>query len=256
MNEPMPTPSRPVLVTRPAGRADALVTLLTQQGLVVEHRPLVRLTLEGGAELAGACERLAAGRYTHLVVTSRTTVQALLAASGAGSATRLVVPATTRVVAVGTGTAEALAAVGAPASLVADGSGAALVEAMPPAAGPGVVLLPASAAASPTVPEGLVAKGYRLEQVIAYRPETVPLPAATADALRRGEYGAIVLTSPMIARAAAAVEVHDATAVITIGAPTDGAARAAGLPTPVQAEAPTDDALVGAVLSALDAAAS
>lgn len=248
----MPTPPRPVLVTRPAGRADALVTLLQRQGLGVEHRPLVHLTLEGGTELAGACERLAAGAYTHLVVTSRTTVEALLAASDAGSAPRLVVPATTQVVAVGTGTAEALAAAGAPASLVADGSGAALVGAMPPVAdGTGEVLLPASAAASPTVPEGLAAKGYRLEQVIAYRPETVPLPAATADALRRGEYAAIVLTSPMIARAAAAVGVHESTAVVTIGAPTDGAARAAGLPAPVQAEAPTDDALVGAVLSAL-----
>lgn len=248
----MPTSSRPVLVTRPTGRAGALVTLLEQQGLVVEHRPLVRLTLEGGAELAAACERLAAGAYTHLVVTSRTTVEALLAASSTGTAPRLVIPATTQVVAVGTGTAEALAAAGAPASLVADGSGAALVEMMPPVAdGTAEALLPASAAASPTVPEGLAVKGYRLEQVIAYRPGTVPLPAATADALRRGEYGAIVLTSPMIARAAAAVGVHGSTAVITIGGPTDEAARAAGLPTPVQAEAPTDDALVGAVLSAL-----
>ena len=248
----MPMPPRPVLVTRPAGRADALVTLLQQQGLVTEHRPLVRLTLESGAELTGACERLAAGAYTHLVVTSRTTVDALLAASGAGSAAHLVVPATTRVVAVGSGTAAALAAAGAPASLVADGSGAALVEAMPPAVdGTGEVLLPASSAASRTVPEGLAAKGYRLEQVTAYHPEPVPLPPATAGALRRGEYGAIVLTSPMIARAAAAVGVHGSTAVVTIGAPTDAAARAAGLPAPVQAEAPTDDALIAAVLSAL-----
>ncbi|MBP2382895.1 uroporphyrinogen-III synthase [Brachybacterium sacelli] len=247
----MPTTRRPVLVTRPAGRADALVNLLEEQGLVVEHRPLVRLTLEDSSELTAACGHLAAGAYTHLVITSRTAVEALLAALPPG-APRLDVPATTRVLAVGAGTAEALSAAGAPADLVAAGSGAALVEAMPPADGETAVLFPASAAASPTVPEGLAAKGYRLDRVTAYRPELLPLPAATATALRSGGHAAIVLTSPMIARAAAGTGVHASTAVVTIGTPTEEAARTAGLLTTVQADEPTDEALVRAVLTALD----
>jgi uroporphyrinogen-III synthase len=236
--------ARPVLVTRPAGRGDALVSLLAQQGLTVEHHPLIRIVLDQGPELTAARERLADGAYTHLVITSRTAVEAL---------SPLVVPTSTQVVAVGEGSAAALAAAGAPAQLIASGSGAALVDAMPPATAKTAVLFPASAAAAPTVPDGLVGQGYRVDQVTAYHPEPLPLPKAPARALAGGDFSAIVLTSAMIARCAVGIGIHPSTAIITIGGPTSEAVRAAGLPVAAEAEQPAAASLADAVARALAA---
>lgn len=244
---------RPVLVTRPTGREGTLVSRLTSQGLRIEHQPLIRLVLEGDSgrgrqdsqraeELRSALTGLAEGAYTHLVLTSRTAVEAL------GSPT---VPASTQVVAVGGGTAEALTAAGVHVDHIAGGSGAALVEEMPAAPPHASVLFPASAAASRTVPDGLTAKGYRVHEVTAYHPEMLAPPAGVVSALRGGEYSAIVLTSPMIARAAAELGVHPSTAVVTIGDPTSAAARAAGLTVAEQAAETTDEALARAVQTVL-----
>lgn len=274
MNEE-PAPAgrlRPVLVTRPAGRGDGLVSLLEQRGVDVEHRPLTRLVPVSGPEIELVRARLATGDYTHLVLTSRTAVEALSSPTAAASlpaAAPVSVPPRTQVVAVGEGTAAALAAIGIRADVVASGSGAALVEEMPSVGPPSTdqhpsadrapssalaprVLFPASSAASTTVPEGLRAKGYRVDQVTVYRPEPADLPAASVQALRSGGYSAIVLTSPMIARRAAQIGIHSSTAILTIGDPTTEAVRAAGLHVALQAEEPTDAALAAAVGRMLD----
>ena len=211
---------RPVLVTRPAGRGASLLHLLEAQGVPAEHTPLVRLVPAEGEELAAARDRLADGAHTHLVVTSRTA-------------------------------AEALGAVGIPATLVAGGSGEALVAQMPEADEGACVLFPASSAASRTVPEGLRAKGYRVHEVTAYRPERLEPPPAVAVALATGGYSALVLTSPMIARQAAAVGVHPSIPIITIGPPTSAAVRAAGLTPAREADETTDEALAAAVCEVL-----
>ena len=242
-----PAAPRPVLVTRPAGRGEHLVHLLAQAGLHAEHVPLTHLVPTRSAELETARAELAAGVFTHLVVTSRTAAECL----ADGGATP--VPEGTEVVAVGEGTAAALARVGIRATRVADGSGAALVAAMPPAAPGAAVLFPASAAAARTVPEGLRDKGYRVREVEAYRPAPLEAPPAVSAGLPSGRYAAIVLTSPMIARHAAELGVHPSTAIVTIGEPTSAAARTAGLAPACQAAEPSDEALVAAVRAALDA---
>ena len=242
-----PAAPRPVLVTRPAGRGERLVHLLAQAGLHAEHVPLTHLVPTRSAELETARAELAAGVFTHLVVTSRTAAECL-ADDGATP-----VPEGTEVVAVGEGTAAALARVGIRATRVADGSGAALVAAMPPAAPGAAVLFPASAAAARTVPEGLRDKGYRVREVEAYRPAPLEAPPTVSAGLPTGRYSAIVLTSPMIARRAAELGVHSSTAIVTIGEPTSAAARTAGLVPARQAAEPSDEALVAAVLAALDA---
>ena len=242
-----PAASRPVLVTRPAGRGEHLVHLLAQAGLHAEHVPLTHLVPTRSAELETALAELAVGVFTHLVVTSRTAAECL----ADGGATP--VPEGTEVVAVGEGTAAALARVGIRATRVADGSGAALVAAMPPAAPGAAVLFPASAAAARTVPEGLRDKGYRVREVEAYRPAPLEAPPAVSAGLPSGRYAAIVLTSPMIARHAAELGVHPSTAIVTIGEPTSAAARTAGLAPACQAAEPSDEALVAAVRAALDA---
>ena len=243
--------ARPVLVTRPAGRGERLVHLLEEAGLAAEHVPLTRLVPSGGREMEAARAELAAGGFTHLVVTSRTAAERLGAVDHGAPGVH--VPAGTEVIAVGEGTAAALARIGVPATQVAEGSGGALVAAMPPAAPGARVLFPASAAASRTVPEGLRATGYEVREVEAYRPAPLEAPPAVSAGLPSGRYAAIVLTSPMIARHASELGVHPSTAIVTIGEPTSAAARTAGLAPACQAAEPPDEALVAAVRAALDA---
>src|SRR5690606_38454255 len=137
-------------------------------------------------ELRAAARDLAAGAVSHLVVTSRTAVEALRAL---GEGPLAIAPGTC-VVAVGEGTAEALRSAGARVDLVAAGSGEALVAALPPG-GPGDrALFPASSAAAPTVRAGLEAAGYAVSSVVAYRPLSVPQPPEVAAALAEGRYAA------------------------------------------------------------------
>lgn len=236
---------RPVLVTRPAGRGAALLALLHEAGIEAEQQPLIRLVPGAEQDLAAARALLIGGRCTHLVVTSRTVADVL---------GPLDVPPTVRVIAVGEGTAQALRTVGVEAGLVAGGSGADLVAQMPTAAEGDRVLFPASSAASRTVPEGLRAKGYQVREITAYRPEPVDPPAEVRAGLAAGRFGALVLTSPMIARRAAALGVHASTPIISIGGPTSRAVRDAGLTVARQAAETTDAALVAAVREVLAAA--
>ena len=238
------TAAHPVLVTRPAGRGARLLELLRAAGIAAQHHPLIRLVPGAEEDLAAARSLLTGGGCTHLVVTSRTVAELL---------GPVAVAPTIEVVAVGEGTAEALRTVGIVPGLVAAGSGADLVAQMPAAPAGASVLFPASSAAARTVPEGLRAKGYRVHEVTAYRPESLELPAEVRAGLAAGRFGALVLTSPMIARRAAALGVHRWTPIVSIGDPTSRAMRAAGLSLARQATETTDEALVAAVQEVLAA---
>lgn len=193
-------------------------------------------------------------------------------------------PAGARIAVVGRGTAETLRERGLEPDLVAHGSGTSLVADMPPPAPhdreltggedaatiaapgshpgtvhrprPTAVLFPASAAAAPTVPEGLAALGYTVRREIAYRPREIDLPEAVVRDLRTGAYAAVVLTSGSIARAAARIGMDPSTRVVTIGGPTTRAAQAAGLTPAVQAREPSTTGLTNAVIETLAAGAA
>ncbi|UEJ84195.1 uroporphyrinogen-III synthase [Brachybacterium halotolerans subsp. kimchii] len=265
-----------VLLPRPEGRGDDLTDLLEIAGYDVVRAPFVRIEPAPAADLAPALDRLARGEYDLLVITSPATVRSLVAVG-------LQVPEGTEVVAVGGATARALHEAGLEVDLVAEGSGAALVEAVrrrreavgspdarpeldpdsdsdsdPTAPGPVSapapaprVLLPASSAAAPTVREGLEGAGMHVEQVDAYHPEHAPLPAEVERDLPGGGFDAIVLTSSMIARRAAQIGVHPRTAVVVIGRPTEEAALSAGLQVDARAEHPDAPSLARAVHLAL-----
>ncbi|WP_157773365.1 uroporphyrinogen-III synthase [Brachybacterium vulturis] len=233
---------RPVLVTRPAGRGATLLDLLRAAGIEAEHHPLLELVPAADEELAAARALLTGGGCTHLVVTSRTVAELLAPVEVAPEIA---------VVAVGEGTAEALRAIGIRPDLVAAGSGADLVAQMPAAPAGASVLFPASSAAARTVPEGLRAKGYAVREVTAYRPAPLDPPPEVRAGLAAGGYGALVLTSSMIARRAAALGVHPGIPIVSIGRPTSRAADAAGLSVAQQAAETTDAALVAAVQEVL-----
>lgn len=247
--------ARRVLVPRPADRAASLLAALEARGLEPVHRPFLVLEAEHDSDLRDAVADLAAGCFAALAVTSPRALDALAAYDGAeadrGVAFR--VPEGTAVWAVGEGTAEEARAHGLEPALVAAGSGAALVEAVPEAPSGGAeVLLPVSAAARDTVETGLVAKGYRVRRETAYRPRTLPQDPATVAALREGEFAAIVLTSSMIASLASHLGIHRATRVIAIGEPTAATARERGLRVDATAPEPTDEALARTVADALE----
>nr|WP_255719811.1 uroporphyrinogen-III synthase [Brachybacterium sp. ACRRE] len=247
-----------------------MTDLLEIAGYDVVRAPFVRIEPAPAADLAPALDRLARGEYDLLVITSPATVRSLVAVG-------LQVPEGTEVVAVGGATARALHEAGLEVDLVAEGSGAALVEAvrrrreavgssdqvtnpeLGSVSGPVSdstapaprVLLPASSAAAPTVREGLEGAGMRVEQVDAYHPEHAPLPAEVERDLPGGGFDAIVLTSSMIARRAAQIGVHPRTAVVVIGRPTEEAALSAGLRVDARAEHPDAPSLARAVHLAL-----
>ncbi|MDO5661197.1 MAG: uroporphyrinogen-III synthase [Brachybacterium sp.] len=245
-----------VLIARPPGRGAQLAQLLIEAGCAVEQHPLVDLDLEQGPELADALRALAAGDVDALVLTSRTAVEALVAMLPAG-VENLTIAQAVQVVVVGDGTAAALRDAGREPDVIAAGSGAALVDAMPAPSqhrgGPPRVLFSASAAAAPTVPEGLAARGWEVRTVVAYRPRSLDLPEAAAARLRAGQYAALIATSPMIARRAAELGTPPTTPVVVIGAPTEAAATASGLRVAARAAAPTDAALATATRQVLAA---
>lgn len=243
-----------VLVPRPVGRAEGLLSALAAQGLNGEHHPFLELVPEHDGDLREAVEDLAAGAFSWLVLTSPAAITAL-AALGEGPAAAPDVPPSTRIAVVGDGTAEALRAAGQEPALIASGSGEALVREMPdPESGEETVLFAASSAAAPTVPDGLAQRGYRVRREIAYRPRAASVDPQAVRDLLHGRFAAILLTSSMIARMAASLPIHLSTQVVTIGAPTTSAAHAAGLRVDAEADRPDDAALARAARTAIDTA--
>ncbi|PYY37966.1 MULTISPECIES: uroporphyrinogen-III synthase [unclassified Curtobacterium] len=177
-----------------------------------------------------------------LVVTSATTVRVL--------AERLPgLPAGVRVAAVGEVTARAARAVGWTVDLVPDDhSAAGLVRALP--ADARLVLHPRSDLAAPTLVDGLRARGIDVSEVVAYRTVgtgDAPIPGDPAPDI-------VLVTSGSIAREVARrlTPLDPRTRIACIGPGTADEARAAGLPVDVVAAERSAEALLDAVVEALD----
>jgi uroporphyrinogen-III synthase len=177
-----------------------------------------------------------------LVVTSATTVRVL--------AERLPgLPAGVCVAAVGEATARAARAAGWTVDLVPDDhSAAGLVRALP--ADARLVLHPRSDLAAPTLVDGLRARGIDVSEVVAYRTVgtgDAPIPGGPAPDV-------VLVTSGSIAREVARrlTPLDPRTRIACIGPGTADEARAAGLPVDVVAAERSAEALLDAVVEALD----
>ncbi|TQL48074.1 uroporphyrinogen-III synthase [Homoserinimonas aerilata] len=238
---------RHVLVPRGGELGERLASLLREAGATVTTAPLIRFTAaENPSAVAAALERLAEGRYDWLTVTSATTVTVL----SEGDA---VIPATTRVAAVGEATASALRGAGHRVDFVPehDGSAAGMLREWP--GGGASALLLQSAIAAPTLAEGLAALGLAVDVVAAYRTLPVDAPRDVVDAAHAGLFDAILLTSASVARQVAR-QLHPlpvSTLLVCIGAPTAQAASEAGLSVAAIATRSSAEALVDAVADAL-----
>lgn len=255
MNEPhvsTPLNGRRILLTR-AKPNDAIARALRLAGAQVDTLALTVSTPLDSVQLDAARARLTDGGYAWVVFSSwraaRAVVSSLPRARSLG----------THIAAVGQATAQWISDhAGVSADLTGAGSAAALLECFPaPASGARPVLIPRSAAAPDTLPDGLRALGWSVEAIDAYT--TLPAGADDCDAdiagnFRAGHYDAAVLTASSQARALPPLlgPPPPSTRVVTIGAPTAAAARRQGIAVSAQASSPTPDAIVRALIDALD----
>ena len=255
MNEPhvsTPLNGRRILLTR-AKPDDAIARALRTAGAQVDTLALTVSTPLDSAQLDAARARLTDGGYVWVVFSSwraaRAVVSDLPRARSLG----------TRIAAVGEATAQWISDhAGVSADLTGAGSAAALLECFPaPASGVRPVLIPRSAAAPDTLPDGLRSLGWSVEAIDAYT--TTPVGTDDIDAdiagnFRAGHYDAAVLTASSQARALPPFLglPPPTTRVVTIGAPTAATARRQGIAVAAQASSPTPDAIVRALIDALD----
>ena len=240
-----------VLLPRPEGRTSALVTLLSAEGAVAQAIPMIGIQPPLDlAALDGAAMALSAGEYDWVGFTSVNAVNAVLRRAEK-LALHPVIPADTRVAAVGPATAAALRKAGLPVDLTPEhgGSAAALASIWPAARTGESVLLPQSEIAARTLSDGLRAKGFAVETVVAYRTLPVPLAASVAADLANGEFEAVLLTSPSTVDALAVTSIAAGTAIGVIGPSTAAAADAAGLPIAFTSTDPTDAALIAGLVA-------
>ena len=255
MNEPhvsAPLNGRRILLTR-AKPDDAIARALRLAGAQVDALALTVSTPLDSAQLDAARAQLTDGGYAWVVFSSwraaRAVVSGLPRAHSRG----------TRIAAVGEATAQWIGDhAGVSADLTGAGSAAALLECFPsPSSGERSVLIPRSAAAPDTLPDGLRALGWRVEAVDAYTTtpaDAADIPDDIAGNFRAGHYDAVVLTASSQARALPPLLglPPPTTRVVTIGAPTAATARRQGIAVATQASSPTPDAIVRALIDALD----
>jgi uroporphyrinogen-III synthase len=252
----IPTVGKPlagwrVLVPRGGPWGDSVAADLRAKGASPIVAAMINFAPTADAPaLEAALARLAAGEFDWMTVTSATTVDVL-------SAQRAVVPASTRVAAVGETTAAALVAAGYKVDLVPseDNSARGLLEEWETATAgivPLRVLTLRSEIAKPLLTEGLKRVGHDVESVVAYRTIGVPVPESVVSDVADGLVQAILVTSGSVAEQVQSQlgPIPESTIVAAIGPQTARDARAFGLRVDVIAEERTAASLIAAVVNA------
>jgi uroporphyrinogen III methyltransferase/synthase len=240
-----------VIVTRAAEQGDPLSDALLAAGARVIELPMIAIEEpdDGGAALRLAVASI--DRYDWVAFTSANAVRRAAALLRDGRSL-----GTARLAAVGRPTADALASVHLVADLVAERAGAAgLLDALAaPPEGGGRVLFPRSASAGSALGDGLRAKGWAVDEVDAYRTVAAgPPPSALVDAA--GGADVVIFASPsslaayLAARDGAGRALVVPPAVACIGPTTAAAAREAGLAVAIEADEPSVEGLVAALVA-------
>jgi len=178
-----PLAGRTVVVTRATDQAGSLAGALTDLGAEVIELPVVAIVepADGGAALSALSALSSADRYDWIVVTSP---------NGARRVADLLDGSTTaRLAAVGPRTAGPLLASGLAVDLV---PGRAVAEGLleefpaPPDSG-GRILLARAEVARDVLPDGLVARGWEVDVVVAYRNVAPDVDPAVLDRARAAD---------------------------------------------------------------------
>ncbi|RLP82260.1 uroporphyrinogen-III synthase [Mycetocola lacteus] len=227
---------RRVLVPRDGRWGVQVAENLTAHGATPVIAPVIDFEpAPDAAALEQALEQLAAGTFDWVTVTSATTVRVLRAHAAK-------IPETTRIAAVGTATAAALAEARYRVDLMPpeDHTARGLVAsfgALHAHPGLGRVLVLDSALAGPTLVDGLAALGADVTRVHAYCTIPVELTPEVRTALALGDIDAILVTSGSVA-VQIITQVPDLSADVvrvSIGDRTTEAAEAAGLAITIEA---------------------
>ncbi|HEX3981940.1 MAG TPA: uroporphyrinogen-III synthase [Acidimicrobiales bacterium] len=253
---PSPLAGRSVVITRARPQASELARRLAGLGATVVELPVIAIEDpdDRGRELARAAHRLASGAYQWVALTSSNAASRLLAELG----DRAVAPSV-RWAAVGAATARTLAEADRSVDLIPEVSMAeALAEAFPTAGpdGPepvGTVLYPRADTVSGSLAAGLRAKGWLVDEVVAYRTVSGrPEPEAVAATSRAD---AVAFTSSSTVTRSVDLVGADGLPpiVVTIGPVTSATARSAGLAVAAEANPHTIEGVVEAVVAALGA---
>jgi len=235
-----------VLVPRGGPWGDGVAASLRAQGAVPVVAPLINFApTNDQSALDAALVRLAEGAFDWLTVTSATTVDVLFAH-------RVVIPATTKVAAVGETTAAALSAVGYQVDLVpdADNSAAGMAtQIIGLESEPRRILTLRSEIAKPVLSQMLVDAGHHVESVVAYRTVGVPVTERIMRDVSNGRINAILVTSGSVAEQVRGQfpSIPETTLLAAIGPRTAQDAQRAGLQVSVVADRQTVDALIEAV---------
>jgi uroporphyrinogen-III synthase len=186
-----------VLVPRGGPWGDGVAASLRAMGAVPVVAPLINFapTTDQDA-LDAALERLQAGEYDWLTITSATTVDVLYAH-------RVEIPSKTKVAAVGETTAAALHAVGYDVALMPelDNSAAGMAEkiiSIEPDAQR--ILTLRSEIAKPVLSVMLTEAGHDVDSVVAYRTVGVPVTDRIRRDVENGRINAILITSGSVAK--------------------------------------------------------
>jgi uroporphyrinogen-III synthase len=250
-----------VVVTRTRAQASGLVDRLVGLGATVVEFPVIAIEepADGGAALSNATHRLASGAYQWVAFTSSNAASRILAELGDRA-----VPPSVRWAAVGAGTARTLTEGGFPPDLVpGDSVSEALAEVFPSvdplrggsvggrSDGSGTVLFPRAETVRGALARGLRAKGWLVDEVVAYR--TVASDPGLEAIAAAGRADAIAFTSSStVERTFELLGSGGIPPVVaSIGPVTSNSARAAGLEVAAEASPHTIDGLVDALLDAL-----
>ncbi|WP_051681676.1 uroporphyrinogen-III synthase [Cellulomonas sp. HZM] len=248
-----------VLVPRPAAGSSPAQVALAAAGAHAELVPLVQTVPAEG--LDDVVLALGAGWYRSLVVTSAAAVPVLVGhADDAGRTLADVLrDGRVQVAAVGPGTARALEAADVAVDLIprSPSTAASLVAAWPDASTgaddrPARVLFPRGDLAAPTLAEGLRAKGWQVDDVVAYRTVPAQAPDEVRTDWREGRFDAALLTSASTVREIVAQlgAPPPGTLLVAIGPTTAAEARAHGLELAATADTQTMSGLVDALARA------
>jgi len=238
-----------LLVTRPSGQADELVSLLGALGIDAVSVPTVAISATPSPEIDRALETL--DRTAWLVITSVNGARAVRARLAARD---IPLPRALRVAAVGSATAAALSGGGSRVDHVPNRylTGE-IASGLGDVRGRRVVLALAGAA-TPGVADDLRSRGAEVEEIVAYR--TVEGPAESRDALRMAlsaRLDGVTFTSGSTVRGLLALVSHqDAAAALAlpaycIGPVTAEVARSAGFSVALVASEHTAPALAASI---------
>lgn len=238
-----------VLVPRGGPWGDQVAANLRSKGAQPIVAPMINFApTDDSATLEAALMRLAAGEFDWITVTSATTVDVL-------SSHRAVIPASTRVAAVGETTAAALTAAGYSVDIVPseDNSARGLLEIWEAATNGAIplkVLALRSEIAKPLLTEGLRRVGHDVESVVAYRTIGVPVSEKVVSDVAAGLVQAVLVTSGSVAQQVQEQlgPIPAGTLVACIGPQTAKDAAAIGLDVDVIAAERTAESLIDALV--------